>query len=189
MRWRIVQRHYFMQNNGHVRCAAFHADTNLLVAGFSNGIFGLYEMPDFNPIHTLSISQNEIDFVTINNTGEWLAFGASKLGQLLVWEWQSESYILKQQGHFDSMNSLVYSQMENALSPLPMTAKLRCGTWTPVLHRHIYRAHEWCYGMRIRQKGQCTVHGELGRLNQSVDLIRFRNFRHSRRRRGSRFLV
>ena len=47
--------------------------------------------------------------MTVNNSGEWLAFGASKLGQLLVWEWQSESYILKQQGHFDSMNALVYS--------------------------------------------------------------------------------
>lgn len=31
------------------------------------------------------------------------------LGQLLVWEWQSESYLLKQQGHFNSMVSLAYS--------------------------------------------------------------------------------
>lgn len=31
------------------------------------------------------------------------------LGQLLVWEWQSESYVLKQQGHFHSMASLAYS--------------------------------------------------------------------------------
>lgn len=33
----------------------------------------------------------------------------SGLGQLLVWEWQSESYVLKQQGHFNSMVSLAYS--------------------------------------------------------------------------------
>lgn len=31
------------------------------------------------------------------------------LGQLLVWEWQSESCVLKQQGHFNSMVSLAYS--------------------------------------------------------------------------------
>lgn len=31
------------------------------------------------------------------------------LGQLLVWEWQSESYVLKQQGHFNSMVALAYS--------------------------------------------------------------------------------
>ena len=52
-RWRIVDRHYFMQNNAKVNCAAYHASTNLLVVGFSNGIFGLYDLPDFNMIHTL----------------------------------------------------------------------------------------------------------------------------------------
>jgi len=27
-----------------------------------------------------------------------------------VWEWQSETYILKQQGHYYNMNTLCYSQ-------------------------------------------------------------------------------
>ena len=45
-----------------------------------------------------SISQKRITAVAINSTGEWLAFGCAKLGQLLVWEWKSESYVLKQQG-------------------------------------------------------------------------------------------
>jgi len=53
LRWRISDRHYFMQNNAHVNCAAFHAGSNLLVVGFSNGLFALYELPDFNQIHTL----------------------------------------------------------------------------------------------------------------------------------------
>ncbi len=42
-----------MHNNAKVKCAAFHPESNLLVAGFSNGIFGLYELPEFNMIHTL----------------------------------------------------------------------------------------------------------------------------------------
>lgn len=33
----------------------------------------------------------------------------SGTGQLLVWEWQSESYVFKQQGHFNNMSSLAYS--------------------------------------------------------------------------------
>ncbi len=53
LQWRIVQRHYFMQSNAKVKCAAYHAESNLLVAGFSNGLFGLYELPEFNMIHTL----------------------------------------------------------------------------------------------------------------------------------------
>lgn len=47
--------------------------------------------------------------MAVNCTGEWLAFGCSSLGQLLVWEWQSETYVLKQQGHFYDMNCLSYS--------------------------------------------------------------------------------
>ena len=52
-RWRIVDRHYFMQNNARATCAQFHAASGLMVVGFSNGIFGLYELPDFNTLHTL----------------------------------------------------------------------------------------------------------------------------------------
>ena len=57
-----------------------------------------------------SISQQTINTVAVNATGEWLAFGCSDFGQLLVWEWQSETYILKQQGHYYDMNTLCYSQ-------------------------------------------------------------------------------
>lgn len=52
-RWRIVQRHFFMQSNAKVKCATYHAPSNLFVVGFSNGLFGLYELPAFNMIHTL----------------------------------------------------------------------------------------------------------------------------------------
>ena len=31
------------------------------------------------------------------------------LGQLLVWEWQSECYVLKQQGHYNNMTCLDFS--------------------------------------------------------------------------------
>ena len=51
--WKITRRHYFMQNNAKVKCASYHASSKLLAAGFSNGLFGLYEMPDFNLIHSL----------------------------------------------------------------------------------------------------------------------------------------
>lgn len=52
-RWFVVSRNYFNQNNAKVKCATFHPGSNLLVVGFSSGVFGLYELPDFNTIHTL----------------------------------------------------------------------------------------------------------------------------------------
>ncbi|KAK7730427.1 U3 snoRNP protein [Cytospora paraplurivora] len=178
LRWRIVNKHYFMQNNAHVKCAAYHADSNLLVAGFSNGIFGLYEMPEFNQIHTLSISQNDIDFVTINKTGEWLAFGASKLGQLLVWEWQSESYILKQQGHFDSMNSLVYSPDGQRIITTSDDGKIK--VWDIESGFCIVTFTEHTSGVtacEFAKKGNVLFTSSLDGSIRAWDLIRYRNFR------------
>lgn len=60
----------------------------MVFLGFSNGAFFIYEMPDVNMIHSLSISQQHITSISINNTGDWIALGCSSLGQLLVWEWQ-----------------------------------------------------------------------------------------------------
>ncbi len=42
-----------MQSNTKTTCAAFHAPSGLLVVGFSNGIFCLYELPDFSTLHML----------------------------------------------------------------------------------------------------------------------------------------
>lgn len=52
-RWFVQKRDYFHQQNAKVKCATFHKESNLLVVGFSNGVFGIYELPDFNTIHTL----------------------------------------------------------------------------------------------------------------------------------------
>ncbi|EFX03833.1 periodic tryptophan protein 2 [Grosmannia clavigera kw1407] len=177
-RWRIVKRNYFMQNNTSLRCAAYHAASNLLVAGFSNGLFCLYEMPDFNMIHTLSISQNDIDFVTINTSGEWLAFGASKLGQLLVWEWQSESYILKQQGHFDSTNALVYSPDGQRVVTTADDGRIK--VWDVESGFCIVTFTEHTSGVtacEFARKGNVLFTSSLDGSVRAWDLIRFRNFR------------
>ncbi|KAJ8061728.1 hypothetical protein OCU04_009526 [Sclerotinia nivalis] len=176
--WRITERHYFLQNNAKVNCVAYHAETNLLVAGFSNGVFGLYEMPEFNMIHTLSISQNDIDFVTINKSGEWLAFGASKLGQLLVWEWQSESYILKQQGHFDSMNSLVYSPDGQKIITTADDGKIK--VWDVNTGFCIVTFTEHTSGVtacEFAKRGNVLFTSSLDGSIRAWDLIRYRNFR------------
>lgn len=177
-RWRIVNRHYFLQNNAHLRCAAYHAPSNLLVAGFSNGLFTLYELPDFNMIHTLSISQNNIDYVTINRTGEWLAFGASRLGQLLVWEWQSESYILKQQGHFDSMNALVYTPDGQRVITAADDGKIK--VWDTDSGFCIVTFTEHTSGVtaaEFTKKGNVLFTASLDGSVRAWDLIRYRNFR------------
>lgn len=63
----------------------------------------------------------------------------SGLGQLLVWEWQSESYVLKQQGHFNSMVSLAYSPDGQYIVTGGDDGKVGCGAlevgWSAVRER------------------------------------------------------
>lgn len=177
-RWRIVNKNFFNQNNTHVTTCDFHPASNLLVVGFSSGLFALYELPDFTMIQTLSISQNAIDYVTINKTGEWLAFGSSKLGQLLVWEWQSESYVIKQQGHFDSLNSIVYSPDGSKIVTASDDGKIK--VWDAYSGFSIVTFTEHTSGitaLEFSKRGNVLFSASLDGSIRAWDLIRYRNFR------------
>ncbi|KAF2276474.1 WD40 repeat-like protein [Westerdykella ornata] len=178
MQWGIADRHYFHQNQANLTCAAFHPDSNLLVTGFSHGVFMIHELPDFSQIQTLSISQNDIDHVVINKTGEWLAFGASKLGQLLVWEWQSESYVLKQQGHFDSLNSITYSPDGQRIITAADDGKIK--VWDVTSGFCIVTFTEHISGVtacEFAKRGNVLFTASLDGSVRAWDLIRYRNFR------------
>lgn len=108
-RWELQKKDFFMQSPAKLTACDYHRELDMVVVGFSNGVFGLYQMPDFVCLHLLSISREKITTAIFNSLGNWLVFGCAKLGQLLVWEWRSESYILKQQGHYFDVNCIAYS--------------------------------------------------------------------------------
>ncbi|QIX01639.1 hypothetical protein AMS68_007156 [Peltaster fructicola] len=177
-RWRITNRHYFFQDHARLTTAAFHKESSLLVTGFSNGIFMLHELPSFSEIHKLSISSSNIDTISINPSGEWLAFGASALGQLLVWEWQSESYILKQQGHFDNLNALTYSPSGDRVITCADDGKLK--VWDTASGFCIVTFTEHTSGVtacEFSKRGNVLFTASLDGSVRAFDLIRYRCFR------------
>lgn len=125
IKWYTCQKHVLKMDFAKVLCCTFHSSTGMLVVGFGNGTFGLYELPAFVNIHTLSVTQNQLETVAVNATGEWLAFASRKLGQLLVWEWRSETYVLKQQGHYFDLNAASYSPDGRLLATGADDAKLK----------------------------------------------------------------
>ncbi|KAI0266497.1 WD repeat protein [Gloeopeniophorella convolvens] len=178
VRWGIHQRHYFNQPNTKVVCSTFHKASGLLIVGFSSGVFGLWELPAFTNVHTLSISQEKISSVAVNASGEWLAFGARKLGQLLVWEWQSESYILKQQGHFFDVNTLAYSPDGQYIATGGDDGKVklwntRSGFCVITFSQHTASVS----AVRFASQGQVLFSASLDGTVRAFDLIRYRNFR------------
>ncbi|GMM54139.1 snoRNA-binding rRNA-processing protein [Maudiozyma humilis] len=176
--WRIAKKHFFYMGQAKVKCVTFHASSNMLVVGFTNGEFRLYELPDFVMIQQLSMGQNPINSVTINQSGEWLAFGSSKLGQLLVYEWQSESYILKQQGHFDATNSLTYSPDGSRVVTAAEDGKIKVwdvasGFCLATFSEHTSSVTQ----VRFAKKGQVLFSSSIDGTVRAWDLIRYRNFR------------
>jgi periodic tryptophan protein 2 len=177
-----------------VRCAEFHKKSNLLAIGLSNGTFSLFEM-DFilggfftssssstsvlTPLHTLSISQADVGTVAINGSGEWLAFGASSLGQLLVWEWQSESYILKQQGHSYDMNALAFSPDGSVIATGADDNKVKLwsassGFCYATFNDHTAPVTGVVFGPAT---GRVVLTSSLDGTVRAYDLLRYKNFR------------
>ena len=177
-RWGIAKRDYFSQQGAQVVCTTFHQRASMLVVGFSNGVFGLWEMPSFTNIHTLSISQEKIGAVAINPTGEWLAFGAQLLGQLLVWEWQSESYVLKQQGHYFDMNTLSFSQDGQNVATGGEDGKVKVWNARSGFCFVTFGEHSASVsGVEFAKQGQVLFTASLDGTVRAYDLVRYRNFR------------
>lgn len=114
----------------------------------------------------------------MNESGEWLAFASSRLGQLLVWEWQSESYILKQQGHFDSLNALTYSPDGQRIITAADDGKIK--VWDTQSSFCIVTFTEHTSGVtacEFAKKGSVFFTSSLDGSVRAWDLIRYRNFR------------
>ena len=177
-RWGIQKRHYFNQPGTRVVCTTFHPSSNLLIVGFSTGIFGLWEMPEFGNIHTLSISQEKISSVAISPSGEWLAFGARRLGQLLVWEWQSESYILKQQGHYFDMNTLSYAPDGQTIATGGDDGKVKVWSTHSGFCFVTFSEHTApISAVSFAKHGHVLFSASLDGTLRAYDLVRYRNFR------------
>lgn len=98
----------------------YNCESKLMVIGFTNGAFMLYELPDSILIHSLQLStKGPLTSISFNPNGQWIAIGSSvgtgtahdvhtdvsTQTQLVVWEWQSESFILKQSGYSSSITN------------------------------------------------------------------------------------
>jgi periodic tryptophan protein 2 len=177
-RWRIVKREYFMQSNAKLKCACFHPSTNLLTVCFSNGVFSIYELPSFANIHTLSIASSPISTVTINKTGEWLAFGSSKAGQLLVWEHASESHILKQSNHSDSMTALSYSPKSDRIITGSGDGNIKIWDVNSGFHIATFTEHSSAVtASQYSKRGNILFTSSLDGSVRAWDMLRYRNFR------------
>uniref|UniRef100_A0A671RHZ4 Periodic tryptophan protein 2 homolog n=1 Tax=Sinocyclocheilus anshuiensis TaxID=1608454 RepID=A0A671RHZ4_9TELE len=180
VRYSQRSKHYFNKAGdfNKLTAAAFHKKTHILVTGFASGAFHLHELPEFDLIHSLSISDQRISTIAMNPTGDWIGFGCSGLGQLLVWEWQSESYVFKQQGHFNNMNSLAYSPDGQYLVTGGDDGKVKVWNTNSGLCFVTFTEHSsGVTNVAFTSSGFVVVSASLDGTVRAFDLHRYRNFR------------
>ncbi|XP_068627684.1 periodic tryptophan protein 2 homolog [Battus philenor] len=158
--------------------AQYHKDTKMLITGFTNGVFFLHEMPDMNLVHTLNISEHRISSVAVSPQGDWIAFGCPHIGQLLVWEWQSEQYVMKQQGHSLDMTCLAYSPDGLYIVTGGYDGKVKVWNTTTGFCFVTFHEHKSTVtGIVFSANKKFFVSSSLDGTVRCYDLTRYRNFR------------
>lgn len=159
-------------------CADFHQTTRILITGFSNGAFLLLSLPDCSLVHSLAISEQQISSVKFNASGDWVALGCPDLGQLLVWEWQSETYVMKQQGHGGSMACLAYSPDGSTVATGGDDAKVKLWNTTSGFCFVTFSEHEAkVSGLAFTPNGKVVLSSSLDGTVRAFDMTRYRNFK------------
>ncbi|XP_054706940.1 periodic tryptophan protein 2 homolog [Uloborus diversus] len=181
--YKRIGRHFLkdaLSKEGYVALtsSAFHRKSHILVVGFSNGSFLLYEMPECNQIHSLSLSNQVIASIAFNCTGDWIALGSSGIGQLVVWEWQSESFVMKQQGHFNNMQCLSYSPDGMYIATGGEDGKVKIWDTSSGFCFVTFTEHSSAIsGVCFSQNGKVVLSASADGTVRAFDLNRYRNFR------------
>lgn len=180
-----IKRHYLADEPrkenkaAYLTAAAYNKKTKIMVTAFSTGAFYLYELPEVNLIHSLSMSNYPVTTACFNPTGDWVALGSSALGQLLVWEWQSEQYIMKQQGHNTAdMTCLSYSPDGQYIATGGNDSKVKLWNVSNGFCFVTFKEHtSGITDIVFSANKKFLVSSSLDGTVRAFDLTRYRNFR------------
>jgi periodic tryptophan protein 2 len=100
------------------------------------------------------------------------------LGQLLVWEWQSESYVLKQQGHYFDMNTLSWAPDGQHIATGGDDGKVKVWNVNSGFCFVTFADHSSAITcVEFAKQGQVLFSASLDGTVRAFDLVRYRNFR------------
>ncbi|KAJ1450075.1 quinon protein alcohol dehydrogenase-like superfamily [Pelagophyceae sp. CCMP2097] len=163
----------------------------LLVAAFSTGVFAVYDLSSVefvtgeetknanfcDCIHRLSVARGEIDAIALNSTGEWIAMASKRFGQLVVWEWQSETFVLKQQGHDHEATCVAWSADGRLVASGATDAKVKLWSESTGLCFATFQDHTAPVTAVVFGGDNVLFSASLDGTVQCYDVQRYRNFR------------
>ena len=174
----LTLRHkHQLQHEGAFTLSSVCMQGGMLIAGFKTGTFALYSISaqEVIVLHTLNMTEYEINAISINITGDWIAFGSQTLGQLLVWEWKSESYILRQMGHSSQLLSANFSPDGHILATGGIDGKIKL--WEKGLCFATFSEHTNGVVDVIFNKNNTLVSCSKDGTVRAYDITRYKQFR------------
>uniref|UniRef100_A0AC35TNQ3 WD_REPEATS_REGION domain-containing protein n=1 Tax=Rhabditophanes sp. KR3021 TaxID=114890 RepID=A0AC35TNQ3_9BILA len=167
-------------NNVDCTNADFHQANNILVTSYANGAIIINEVPTFSMIQSIKVGDVAVKSVAFNKDGDWLGI-ASKggaLGQIAVWGWQSECYVMNQQSHTHTITCVQYSPSGSLIATGGLDGKVKI--WdagsgncqiTFTEHKNSVTCVCWTQG------GNVILSSSLEGTVRAHDMKRYRNFR------------
>ncbi|XP_003739891.1 periodic tryptophan protein 2 homolog [Galendromus occidentalis] len=161
-----------------VTSACFNPQTKYAAIGFSNGSFVLLELPDFIVIQSLSLDDHNLSAIQFNLTGDWLALGSATKGQLVIYEWQSESFVLKQQGHTNNMTCLDFSPSGQHVVTGGDDGKVKLWNLSTGFCFVTFSDHtSGVSAVKFTQNGKAVLSASYDGTVRATDVKRYRNFK------------
>lgn len=172
------ERHYCSKEYGDVSCSTYNPKRNFLIIGFKKGVFSIYELPEFNVVQTLSATDNKISSIIVNESCEWIGLSSKLNGQLIVWEWCSESYIMKQQGYFYDYNKANLSNDGVLMVTGDSNNKVKIWDTNSCLCLMTFNEHtNSITDVAFSSNNQFVITSSNDGTLRAFDLLRYRNFR------------
>jgi WD40 repeat protein len=132
---------------------------------------------DLTVVHTLSASAGAITELEFSPSGEWLALASSHSGQITVWEWRSETHILKQQAHLLSASTLAFSPDGRAVATGSMDGRVKLWNVSNGFCAATFSDHSAAVTSIAFAANDVIVSASLDGTVRAYDIRRYRNFR------------
>jgi periodic tryptophan protein 2 len=132
---------------------------------------------DLAVLHTLSVSSGALTDIEFSPSGEWLALASSHAGQITVWEWRSETHILKQQAHLLAATTLAFSPDGRAVATGSRDGRVKLWSVANGFCAATFSDHAAAVTSIAFAANDVIVSASLDGTVRAFDIRRYRNFR------------
>lgn len=131
---------------------------------------------DLTLLYTLSVSNDAINSISFNSSGDWIALSSAS-GQILIWDWRAETHILKQQAHTLSATAVAFSPDGRAVATASKDGRVKLWGVATGFCAATFSDHSAAVTALTFSANDVIISASLDGTVRAFDIRRYRNFR------------